>query len=45
MIRLGHISFFGIGFINIFFALTLSQLAVAQTKPLLTSSLLVIARK
>jgi len=28
MLRLGHISFFGLGFLNLFFAFTLDQLAI-----------------
>lgn len=31
MLRLGHISFFGIGFLNLFFALTLSILALPES--------------
>lgn len=30
MLRLGHISFFGIGFLNFFFALTLSQITLTD---------------
>jgi len=31
MLRLGHISFFGIGFLNFFFGLTLSQVSLPET--------------
>ena len=31
MLRLGHISFFGIGFLNFFFGLTLSLITLPQT--------------
>jgi hypothetical protein len=30
MLRLGHISFFGLGFLNFFFAFTLSQVSLAD---------------
>lgn len=30
MLRLGHVSFYGIGFLNIFFGLTLSQVALPE---------------
>ncbi|MDH4054702.1 MAG: hypothetical protein OEW73_15480 [Gammaproteobacteria bacterium] len=31
MLRLGHISFFGIGFLNFFFALTLTEFSLPET--------------
>lgn len=31
MLRLGHISFFGIGFLNFFFAMTLAQVSLPET--------------
>jgi hypothetical protein len=43
MIRLGHISFFGIGFINVLFAATAAQLAVPAAQLRLASALLIIA--
>lgn len=42
MTRLGHISFFGIGIINLFFALSLDYLEVTEV-PFLSSMLLLVA--
>ncbi|AQQ71265.1 hypothetical protein SMSP2_01635 [Limihaloglobus sulfuriphilus] len=42
MIRLGHIAFFGIGLINLAFALSLQALGIAQT-PAAASYLLILA--
>jgi hypothetical protein len=43
MLRLGHISFFGLGLINILFSLTLATLGVAHSRALDWSSALLIA--
>jgi hypothetical protein len=43
MVRLAHISFFGLGFINLFFALTLAQLGLSATSgPLYLASWLLV---
>ncbi len=42
MVRLGHIAFFGIGFINLMFAFSVRYLEIPQT-PRISSILLVIA--
>ena len=42
MVRLGHIAFFGIGLINLAFALTIKALAITET-PQIPSVLLIIA--
>jgi hypothetical protein len=42
MTRLGHISFFGIGFINLFFALSCDYLDLSKN-PMIPSILLIIA--
>lgn len=41
MVRLGHISFFGIGFINLAYALSVDYLAISTPSPI-PSSLLVL---
>ncbi len=43
MVRLGHISFFGLGFINILFAITVSALDLPRSRGLIWSSSLLIA--
>ncbi len=43
MVRLGHISFFGLGLINILFALTVGVLGIAASRALAWSSALLIA--
>ena len=42
MVRLGHISFFGIGLINLAFALSIKALEISQT-PQIPSILLIVA--
>lgn len=43
MVRLGHIAFFGIGFINLLFAATVAQLEVSARGIRLASVLLIVA--
>jgi hypothetical protein len=43
MLRLGHIAFFGIGFLNLFFALSVERLAVAAPLEASASISLVVA--
>lgn len=42
LIRLGHIAFFGIGFINLLFALTVRELGLPEAEIALASWLLII---
>ncbi len=37
MLRLGHISFFGIGFLNFFFAMTLAQVTLTEASTRISS--------
>lgn len=43
MVRLGHISFFGIGLINLFYALSLSPLGVSDRAAWMGSAALLVA--
>ncbi|NNC66315.1 MAG: hypothetical protein HKN84_16150 [Gammaproteobacteria bacterium] len=43
MLRLGHISFFGIGILNVLFAVTLSQVALPDTNAHIASAGFVVA--
>ena len=43
MLRLGHISFFGIGILNVLFALTLSQVALPEPNVSISSAGFVVA--
>lgn len=42
MLRLGHIAFFGLGFINLFFALTLERIALPSINTQIASAGLII---
>jgi hypothetical protein len=43
MLRLGHISFFGIGFLNLLFGLTLTAISLPPTHGMIASAGFVIA--